>query len=137
MRFETFVFEQRLFHRVLDGFDIDNALVARADFFFHTVYHALHRAIVFPCGSGGERYRANDEFAVVVHDVAISLLTCMVFSLDSLVMQKSRAQKHSIWCRCNAFHTIYGLYHDQFAKVNGTAEQVFANGYDCGGEATS
>ena len=65
--------KERFLHRVLNGFDIDNALVARADFFFHTVYHALHRAIVFPCGSGGERYRANDEFAVVVHDVAISL----------------------------------------------------------------
>ena len=49
----------------------------------------------------------------------------MVFSSILLLCTcKNVRTKHNVG-RCNAFHTIYGLYHDQFAKVNGTARTSF------------
>ena len=67
------VLKERFFHGVLDGFNIHDALVALCQRLFHAAYHGFDVQIVLAGGGRRQRHGADDEFAVVIDDVAVAL----------------------------------------------------------------
>ena len=65
--------EERFLHRVLYGLDIHDALVALCQRLFHAAYHGFDVHIVLAGGGRRQRHGADDEFAVVIDDVAVAL----------------------------------------------------------------
>ena len=65
--------KERFLHGILYGLDIHDALVALCQRLFHAAYHGFDVHIVLARGGGRQRHGAENEFAVVIDDVAVAL----------------------------------------------------------------
>ena len=65
--------KERFLHGVLYGLDVHDALVALCQRLFHAAYHGFDVHIVLAGGGRRQRHGADDEFAVVIDDVAVAL----------------------------------------------------------------
>ena len=70
---EMILLKERFLHRVLNGLDVHDALIALCQRLFHAVHHGFDVHIVFAGGRRRQRHGADDELAVVIDDVAVAL----------------------------------------------------------------